>query len=203
MPSNFKFRRLLVQCLYSVDLSSTEINNDSNNNDAEGLVIYKNTDNFSNNRDIEFFKSIKSISDKTYLIQEIDPEVRYCKYELDDILITKISLIIFNIKKNDQLFNAIISEYLSENWKIDRIGVLILLILKAAIYELVLGDQFANVYENDAYKAGSSAGCGLIITDYLEIAKGFNYENEIKFINSIADKILKKKEVIISNINFH
>lgn len=203
MPSNFKFRRLLVQCLYSVDLSSTEINNDSNNNDAEGLVIYKSIDNFSNNRDIEFFKSIKSTSDKTYLIQEIDPEVRYCKYELDDILITKISLIIFNIKKNDQLFNAIISEYLNENWKIDRIGVLILLILKAAIYELILGDQFTNVCENEGYKAGGSAGCGLIITDYLEIAKGFNYENEIKFINSITDKILKKKELIINNINFN
>lgn len=67
-----------------------------------------------------------------------------------------------------------ISKHLAKDWKIERLPKVVACILKCAVSELFLD------------KALDSK---IIINDYLEIAKLFNHEGEVGFINTVLDKV--------------
>ncbi len=82
-----------------------------------------------------------------------------------------------NIIENSNEIDAIISENLNDNWKINRLPKVVLAILRVAIKEI---------------HRGSYGAIEEIIPNYLKIAKKLGHEKEIGFINGILDKIAKK-----------
>lgn len=84
-----------------------------------------------------------------------------------------IKLVRFAVDNKDAT-EANISLHLSKNWKIERLPKVVLSILKCAVSELFLDKALDRE---------------IIINDYLEIAKLFNHEGEVGFINSVLDKV--------------
>lgn len=78
---------------------------------------------------------------------------------------------------NKEILNEHISQYLADNWSLNRIAKVVQAILGLAVYEIL--------YTEDATNA-------TLINDYLEIAKLFNHTGEVGFINSIVDKVAKR-----------
>lgn len=76
--------------------------------------------------------------------------------------------------------DTLISEYLSNNWRLDRIGEVAIAILRAGAFEL---------------QAHLHIPYAVIINDYVNIAKAFFHEQEPNFINAVLDKIAKKLRV--------
>lgn len=75
---------------------------------------------------------------------------------------------------NSEATETNISLHLSKDWKIGRLPKVVLSILKCAVSELFLDKALDRQ---------------IIINDYLEIAKLFNHEGEVGFINSVLDKV--------------
>ncbi|MCE2992231.1 MAG: transcription antitermination factor NusB [Candidatus Jidaibacter sp.] len=76
--------------------------------------------------------------------------------------------------QNKPEFESKISEHLATNWKFNRLPRVVSCILTCAVAELFLDKNLDRE---------------IIINDYLEIAKIFNHEGEVGFINSILDKV--------------
>lgn len=76
--------------------------------------------------------------------------------------------------KKQEAVDELISQFLASDWKISRIGRLVLSILRTATYELM------DFPETDK---------AIVINEYLEIAKLFNHDGEVGFINGVLDKI--------------
>lgn len=68
---------------------------------------------------------------------------------------------------------------LAPNWRINRLAIVVLCILRAAVYDITL------INKNDK----DLSSIGTIISNYLQIAKMFGHYKEIAFINGILDKI--------------
>jgi N utilization substance protein B len=68
----------------------------------------------------------------------------------------------------------LISENLSDNWKIERINKVALAILRIAIYEL---------------KFQPDSVAKIVIDEAVNIAKQFGADDSYKFINAILDKL--------------
>ena len=83
-----------------------------------------------------------------------------------------INFIIHNISNIDNKIHS----NLEKNWKLERLPKLVLSILRSGIGELL--------HVNNSNVA-------VIINDYLQITKSFNHLEELGFINSILDKIVK------------
>lgn len=75
-----------------------------------------------------------------------------------------------------ELVDEMISKYLAAEWKLSRLGLLVQSILRTAVFELL---DYPDVER------------GIIINEYLEIAKLFNHDGEVGFINSVLDNIAK------------
>ena len=67
-----------------------------------------------------------------------------------------------------------ISKYLDKDWRFERLGKLPQIILLLATYELY--------YFKEMKK-------GIIISEYMLIAKKFSHDGETGFFNSILDKV--------------
>ena len=72
--------------------------------------------------------------------------------------------------------DALISEFLAENWEIDRIGVVLRALLHSAAYEIIY----------------SQIPTRTIINEYIEVSRAFFEEKDVKFTNGILDSIAKK-----------
>ena len=72
--------------------------------------------------------------------------------------------------------DQLISENLSDNWKIERINKVALAILRIAIYEL---------------KFQPDSVAKIVIDEAVNIAKQFGADDSYKFINAVLDKIGK------------
>lgn len=78
------------------------------------------------------------------------------------------------VQKNLNDIDASIRAKLAKDWNIERIGDVIRSILRAAIYEL---------------KYSSNIPYKVIINEYIEVAREFCDEKEVKFVNGILDKV--------------
>ncbi|MHA1558512.1 MAG: transcription antitermination factor NusB [Alphaproteobacteria bacterium] len=73
--------------------------------------------------------------------------------------------------------DLLIQKYLSKDWKLDRIPLIMSNILRLAVCELCF----------------LKAPIPVVIDEYVEISKGFFEEKEVHFINGILDSIAKNK----------
>ena len=71
-----------------------------------------------------------------------------------------------------------ISDYLTEDWALNRLPKAILAILRIGCYEIYYS---------------SKKDIPIVINDFLKISNLLNHKGEIGFINSILDKVAKKE----------
>lgn len=83
--------------------------------------------------------------------------------------------ITYGVDHHQAEIKNIVSTYLNEQWRIDRLSWICLCLLLCAVYELLYEKTPQNV----------------LINEYIELSKDFLNDKEIKFINGILDKILK------------
>ncbi len=69
-----------------------------------------------------------------------------------------------------------ISPHLSKEWRFERLGKVIQVILLVAAYEMMLDHEVDRP---------------IIINEYIEIAKMFNHDGEAGFVNSVLDGVSK------------
>ena len=82
------------------------------------------------------------------------------------------------IKNNNEAIEAKISENLKDGWKLERISIVNLAILKLAIYEIL--------YVKTPYK--------VIINEAVNLAKAYGDEKSGSFINGVLAKIVPNEE---------
>lgn len=85
--------------------------------------------------------------------------------------------------KNKEKDEALISEFISKNWTIDRIGLLERCILRLGISELFEGDA--------PYYA--------VIDDYVTLAKSYGDEKSASFVNGILENVKNKFSLEMSH----
>jgi N utilization substance protein B len=78
---------------------------------------------------------------------------------------------------HQEKIDELISDNLSSTWSIERLSAVLHAILQSAIYELLHVD---------------SNPTNIIINEYIELARAFFSEKEVKFVNGILDTISKK-----------
>jgi N utilization substance protein B len=69
-----------------------------------------------------------------------------------------------------------IQKYLQENWKMERLAAVVRSLLRSACYELMFEPLVPTP---------------VVLNEYIEVAREFLDEREVKFINGILDKIAK------------
>ena len=89
----------------------------------------------------------------------------------------KLSLFLFKgaVKKSEEL-NACIAKHLTKDWSLDRLDLVMLCLLKVALFELFYREEVP-------YK--------VVISEYIKLASFFFEEDELKFINAILDQAAK------------
>ena len=89
-----------------------------------------------------------------------------------------------DLARGVEAFASEIDKYLeqySENWKLDRMSIIDLLILRLALYEILYFDKVP---------------VSVSIDEAVEIAKDFGREDDShKFINGLLGKIVRKEEI--------
>ncbi len=96
------------------------------------------------------------------------------KYSNKNIDISEIKTLISGILEKSSIIDARIQGHLAEDWKFERLGMIIKVILRLASFELIF---YRNIDKP------------LIINEYLDIAKSFNHAGEVGFLNSVMDKV--------------
>lgn len=79
--------------------------------------------------------------------------------------------------RHQEKIDELISDNLSSNWSLERLSSVLHAILQAGVYELL------HVESNPT---------NIIINEYIELARAFFSEKEVKFVNGILDSISKK-----------
>ncbi|MES2607312.1 MAG: transcription antitermination factor NusB [Pseudomonadota bacterium] len=69
-----------------------------------------------------------------------------------------------------------IQKYLQENWKMDRLAAVVRSLLRSACYELMFEPLVPTP---------------VVLNEYIEVAREFLDEREVKFVNGILDNIAK------------
>ncbi len=79
---------------------------------------------------------------------------------------------------NENLENLVktVSPHLSKEWRFERLGKVIQVILLVAAYEMMLD---------------GAVDRPILINEYIEIAKMFNHDGEAGFVNSVLDGVSK------------
>ncbi len=96
----------------------------------------------------------------------------------DESAIEYIKDAVLGIEENKKEILANIEKNLKEDWKIERISKIDLVILKLAIYEIK--------YKEIPYK--------VVINEAVELAKKYGEDNSKNFVNGILASIVKEKE---------
>lgn len=96
---------------------------------------------------------------------------------LDQNAIEYIKDAVFGIEKNKEEIIKKIEKNLKEDWKIERISKIDLVILKLAIYEIK--------YKELPYK--------VVINEAVELAKKYGEDNSKNFVNGILASIVKEE----------
>lgn len=96
--------------------------------------------------------------------------------EIKDIDFKYINETIQGVEENEKELDLLIEGSL-QNWKIDRISKVNLVILKIALYEMKYVDEIPNK---------------VAINEALDLARKYSDEKSVSFINGVLDKILKE-----------
>lgn len=83
------------------------------------------------------------------------------------------------LEKEDSLLMLL--EKHSQNWRIDRMATIDVIILKLAIFELCFDTE-------------DETPPKMCINDYLDVAKKYSSSDSYKFINGILDKVWRENE---------
>lgn len=124
-------------------------------------------------QDEQPFDYAKDQFTRFYLNQ--NKKIMPCDLELFDKIVT-------GTMKYKSDLDQLITENLSQNWKIDRIGEVAVAILRVGIFEI---------------KHHTDIPASITINDYVTIAKSFFHEQEPGFINAVLDKISKGSTISI------
>lgn len=116
----------------------------------------------------EDFKSIEQI---------VDESLQYGIATLDELDQKYFLNIITNTCKNVDFLRQTTQQYLSQNWKFERLPEVIKAIIILASYEIIYNVE---------------VDVPVIIYEYIEIAKMFEYEKEAGFVNALLDKVYKQ-----------
>lgn len=81
------------------------------------------------------------------------------------------------LSDNLSVFDELISEYLHEEWKIERLPSVSRSVLRCAIYELYHEPTVPTL---------------VVINEYIEVAKGFLDKKDVGFIHSVLDNLVSK-----------
>jgi len=73
-----------------------------------------------------------------------------------------------------------IQNYLQDNWKMDRLAAVVRSLLRSACYELMFEPLVPTP---------------VVLNEYIEVARDFLDEREVKFVNGILDNIAKNVRV--------
>ena len=92
-------------------------------------------------------------------------------FEIESELLTKL---LQNIITEQDYLDKIIEKYLAANWSFNRLNIVTLSILRAAIGEMLYCPETLDK---------------VIIKEYISIADEFIEEKEVKFINAVLDKV--------------
>lgn len=99
--------------------------------------------------------------------------------EKHEVNIEYVVAIAKGVSQNLEAIDKIISENLSESWRLERLAAVVRAILRAAIYELF---YYKKVNES------------IIVSEYLNIARELNHEGEVGFLHSMLDKAIKSMQ---------
>lgn len=116
----------------------------------------------------ELALDILALYDSGEYEDQIMPDVRYLKKLLAGVV------------EHKEIIDQKIVAHLQTGWKLERLGAVMLSLLRSATYELM-------AYEHLSIK--------VIINEYVEIAHGFFEEKEVSFVNGVLDKIAKEVRV--------
>ena len=95
----------------------------------------------------------------------VTPDRRYLKQLLEGVI------------EHQTVIDEKISAHLQAGWKIERLGAVMLSLLRSAVFEILQ-------YEKLNLK--------VIINEYVEIAHGFFEKKDVNFVNGVLDKIAKE-----------
>ena len=111
--------------------------------------------------------------------ENLEEQVEYLESNeiLDQNAIEYIKDAVFGIEENKEEIIKKIEKNLKEDWKIERISKIDLVILKLAIYEIK--------YKELPYK--------VVINEAVELAKKYGEDNSKNFVNGILASIVKEE----------
>lgn len=110
-----------------------------------------------------------------YIDHRLGQEIEGDQYvEADQELFSDITKGAWNRRSE---WDDLISEHLSSGWKIERLDIVLLGIIRAGVYEL---------------KARPDVPTPVVINEYVDVANAFFERTESAFINGILDRIGKK-----------
>ncbi len=97
--------------------------------------------------------------------ESIKPDIKFLK-----------ELLVGVLERQDALDEKIVP-YLQSSWRMERLGAVMCALLRVAVYELM-------AYEELTIK--------IIINEYINIARCFFEEKEVRFVNGVLDKVAKE-----------
>ena len=150
-PSNLKrslSRLASVQALYQITLSSNQPD-----------IIIEN-----------YFKNYSALISHDDNEDSIEEFIHFDKVD-NNFFKKLITGTLCELEKIDSL----IIKFLNEDWKINRLEILIKSILRLAIGEIILFDKTPSK---------------VIISEYMEITSAYYNDKEVKMINAILDKVI-------------
>lgn len=95
----------------------------------------------------------------------LQPDIRYLKK------------LVVNISLRQEKLDSIIEDHLLDSWSLERIGTVLHVILQAGIYEILYTETPVKV----------------VINEYIEVARAFFDEKDVKFINGVLHNVSQQK----------
>ncbi len=88
--------------------------------------------------------------------------------------------LLVGVAEHQTMLDEKIAAHLQAGWKMERLGVVMCSLLRVSVYELM-------AYEKLPVK--------VIINEYVNIAREFFDEKDVKFVNGVLDKIAKEVRI--------
>lgn len=128
-------------------------------------ALYSNEVNDDKKSAAELALEMLSVYETNHQEGEVQPNRKFLKELLSGAI------------EHQQVIDEKIKKHLQSGWKLERLGAVMISLLRCAVFELM-------AHEHRAIK--------VIINEYVDIAHGFFEEKEVKFVNGVLDKIAKE-----------
>jgi len=119
----------------------------------------------------------KGKNEETKLAETLYKEITKASEEASIIKLHDALDLVYDTELQTFLIDKYIVEFLSADWRWERIGLVIRAILRAGAYEILHNKELR---------------LGKLIQKYMKIAKILGYPQDTKFVNAVLDKIHSK-----------